>query len=242
MDLSIILPTYNEVEGIPVMIQHLLDLCEKENIKPEIVVVDDNSPDGTGEVVQKKFAHNSHVKCIVRTEERGLATAVLRGIKETSAPTILLIDADFNHDPKYIPQMYELINKYGYDVANGSRYVWGGDMEGKRGRYYGSYWFNQFLNLLLFIKTSDSTGGYVMLRRKPLERINLKDVFKGYGDFCIRLLYALKLRDVTLIEVPVVYAERHSGESKTFFYKYVFQYTWTAIKLRLSGKKLIKKH
>lgn len=241
MNLSIILPTYNEVEGIPFMIETLLLELPKEGIQPEIIIVDDNSPDHTGEVVSKKFAHNAHVKCLLRTKERGLATAILAGIGMATTDKILLIDADFNHHPKYIPQMFELIERHDYDVVNGSRYVWGGDMEGVRARYYGSYWFNQFLNLLLFIKTSDSTGGYVMFKKSPLERLNLKRIFTGYGDFCIRLIYGFKLLGVSLIEVPVVYAERHSGESKTFFYKYLFQYTWTAVKLRLSGKALLKK-
>lgn len=240
MNLSIILPTYNEKEGIPVLIRAILEELEKTAITPEIIVVDDNSPDGTGEAVQAAFAGNHHVRCIVRTTERGLATAIKRGIEEATSDRILLMDADFNHNPKYIAQMYDLLERYDYDVVSGSRYVWGGDMEVARGRYYGSYLFNQMLNLLLFIKTQDSTGGYIMFRRSLVGDLNLGEIFRGYGDFCIRLIYAFKLLNLKLIEVPVVYAERHSGESKTFFYKYIFQYTWTAVKIRWSGKSVIR--
>ncbi|EKD93435.1 MAG: Dolichyl-phosphate beta-D-mannosyltransferase [uncultured bacterium] len=238
MDLSIILPTYNEKEAVVELIQVLLSSLKSRNINPEIIVVDDNSPDETGLIVKEKFKDVPNVRCIIR-KERGLATATRRGIEEASSEIILLMDADFNHDPHYVPQMYEILKKYDYDAVNGSRYVWGGDMHGPRGRYYGSYTFNMFLNLLLFIQTQDNTGIFFMFRKKLISHLNMKAIFNGYGDFFMRLLYALKLLKIKLIEIPVVYKERHSGKSKTFFYKYLFQYTWTAIKIRFSGKTLI---
>ncbi|HAU40079.1 MAG: hypothetical protein UV80_C0005G0004 [Candidatus Peregrinibacteria bacterium GW2011_GWF2_43_17] len=237
MDLSIILPTFNE-EG------HITDFINeiKKNIPAgtsyEILVVDD-SKDKTGEVLTANFSKDENVKIFLR-KKRGLATAILYGINNAKGNRILLLDTDFNHDPKHIPMILEL-GKY-FDVVNGSRYIWGGGMENAENRWMGSKLFNKFVGVLLGVSTTDNTGGYIIFKRDLLEKLALEKIFIGYGEFCIRLIYGFKLTKASLMEFPVVYGRRRSGESKTHFSKYVFVYTWAAIKTLFNGKKLLKIH
>lgn len=237
MDLSIILPTFNE-EG------HITDFIKeiKKNIpskvRYEILVVDD-SKDKTGEILTKNLSQDKNIKIFLR-KKRGLATAILYGIKEAAGDRILLLDTDFNHDPKHISMILKL-GKY-YDVVNGSRYIWGGGMENAENRWMGSKLFNKLVGILLSVSTTDNTGGYIIFKRDLLEKLNLEKIFIGYGEFCIRLIYGFKLVKASLMEFPVVYGKRRSGESKTHFSKYVFIYTWAAVKTLLNGKKLLKIH
>ncbi len=238
IDLSIVLPTYNEKENISKLIEDILETTKRNEIATEIIVVDDSSPDGTANIVKETFKDNGNVRCIVRTEEKGLATAIRTGAEAAQGEHILLMDTDFNHHPKYVPQLYKFAKDY--DVVSGSRYVWGGGMKNHRLRYIGAYFFNMFINLILFMRTQDNTSGFVMFKREILDKIHTKKIFRGYGDFYIRFLYALKHLGVSLIEVPVVYEDRHSGESKTVFSKYIFQYTCTALEARFKGRKYLK--
>jgi len=234
MDLSIILPTFNE-EG------HITDFIKeiKKNIPAgtnyEILVVDD-STDKTGETLSTNFGSDSNVRIFLR-KKRGLATAILYGIKSAKGERILLLDMDFNHDPKHISMILEL-GKY-FDVVNGSRYIWGGGMENAENRWMGSKLFNKFVGVLLGMSTTDNTGGYIIFKKELLKNLNIEKIFTGYGEFCIRLIYGFKLIKASLIEFPVVYGKRRSGESKTHFSKYIFIYTWAAIKTLMHGKKLL---
>ena len=205
----------------------------------EVILVDDDSPDKTGEFVQETFKHNKRVRAIIRKNEKGLASALLRGIGESAGTHIILMDTDFNHDPKYLKQFFDL-SKY-YDIVGGSRYTWGGNMEGGRARYIGSLLFNYFLSLILSMKSTDNTGGFVLFKKSILEKMNLKKIFKGYGEFYFRFLLAAQYLGTSCIEIPVVYGPRASGASKTYFAKYIFIYTFEGLKLLFRGKSLIKK-
>ncbi|MBU0981563.1 glycosyltransferase, partial [Patescibacteria group bacterium] len=200
---------------------------------------DDSSPDKTGELVKETFAQDPHIKVIIRRSERGLATAILKGIQESEGTHIFLMDTDFNHDPKYLPNFFALAPFY--DIVTGSRYTWGGDMLGGKARYLGSMFFNYVLALLLMMKSTDNTAGFVLFKKPLLEKMHPDKIFKGYGEFYFRFLYAAKLLKASLIEVPVVYSLRASGESKTFFWKYIFIYIFEALRLFFTGRKLIKK-
>ncbi len=236
MDLSIILPTFNE-EG------HIVDFIEEikkripDDFTYEIIVVDD-SKDKTGETLEEKYKDSPEVKIFIR-RKRGLATAILYGIEKARGERILLMDTDFNHDPKYIPEMLELSKNY--EIVNGSRYIEGGGMDNAENRCLGSKLFNKFVSLILGLKTTDNTGGYILFKSSLIKNVNLKEIFKGYGEFCIRLLFALKLKGAKVKEIPVIYAPRRSGESKTYFSKYIFVYTWATIKARINGRKQFKR-
>lgn len=235
---SFVLPTYKEREHIVSFIHKIQYEARQAKINYEIILVDDNSPDGTGAHVQETFKKDKHVKVVIRTKERGLATAILRGIKESSGSHVFLMDTDFNHDPRYIPTFLKL--KEDFDLVVGSRYVWGGNMEGSRFRYFGSMVFNYWLAALLRMKSSDNTSGFVLFDKKITKKMQLQRIFKGYGEFYFRFLLAAEKLKCSLIEVPVVYGIRASGESKTIFAKFIFIYTWEGIKLFFNAKKLIK--
>jgi len=238
LKVSIVLPTYNESGHIVKFIK-AVQAAVKSHGEYEIFLVDDNSPDKTGHIVEEAFKKDKHVNVIIRENEKGLATAILTGINKSKGTHILLMDSDFNHDPKYLKIFFSLAPFY--DVVGGTRYRWGGDMKGARWRYVGSLIFNLFLAFVLMMKTSDNTSGFVLFRKSILKKMEIEKVFRGYGDMYIRFLYAAKLLKLTLAEIPVVYDFRASGESKTEFKKYIFVYTMEVFKTLFAGKKLIKK-
>ncbi len=239
MKISFVLPTYNESGHIISFLHKVQYEAKQAELPYEILLIDDNSPDGTGSLVEETFKNDEHVRVVIRSKERGLATAILHGIKESKGTHIFLMDTDFNHDPKYIPQFF-LLSKF-YDIVSGSRYTWGGDMMGGNFRYLGSMAFNYFLAGLLLIKSSDNTAGYVLFKKSILDKVHTEKIFKGYGQFFFRFLYAAKKLNLSLIEIPVVYSLRASGKSKTSFWKYIFIYFFEAVKLFFTGRKLIKK-
>lgn len=239
MKVSFVLPSYNEHDHIVTFIREIERAAEKADMNYEIILVDDDSPDKTGEYVLESFKNDKNVKVIIRKNEKGLASAILRGIQESAGTHVMLMDTDFNHDPKYLKQFFDL-SKY-YDIVTGSRYIWGGNMEGGRARYIGSLIFNYFLSLLLRMKSTDNTGGFVLFNKSILEKMNLKKIFKGYGEFYFRFLLAAQYLGKSCVAIPVVYGARASGVSKTYFAKYIFIYTFEGLKLIFFGKSLIKK-
>ncbi len=239
MKVSFVLPSYNEHDHIVTFIREIQRTVEKEKIDYEVILVDDNSPDQTGLLVEESFKNNKNIKVIIRKNEKGLATAILRGINESTGTHIVLMDTDFNHDPKYLKQFFEF-SKF-YDIVTGSRYTWGGNMDGGRGRYIGSMIFNYYLSFILSMKSTDNTGGFVMFKKSILEKMNTKKIFTGYGEFYFRFLLAAQILEKSCIEIPVIYGLRASGSSKTYFAKYIFIYTIEGLKLLFSGKSLIKK-
>lgn len=230
--ISIVLPTYNEVNSIIDLIDVLNLIMEKQKYDGEIIVVDDNSKDGTSEAIIKKSRECPSVKAIIRQNERGLATAIKRGIAEAKGEIIIIMDTDFNHDPFKVPEFVSLLDHY--QIVSGSRYVWGGSMMGSRWRYWGSYWFNVLIRSILRMPTKDNLSGFVAFKKSILRDFNIDDIFRGYGEYYIRFLWAARNLHLSLIEVPVVYKMRQGGESKTSFIKYVFIYFMTILELRFS--------
>ena len=228
---SIILPTYNEVDSVSDLIDVILLVVEKNRIPTEIIVIDDNSGDGTAAVVQGKSEINPAVKCIVRENERGLASAIKRGIMEATGDVIMIMDTDFNHDPLKIPEFINLLSYY--QIVSGSRYVWGGGMLGPKWRYWGSYLFNVLIRSFLRMATKDNLSGFVAFDKSILGRMNLDEVFSGYGEYYIRFLWIAKKNNLSLIEIPVIYKMREGGKSKTNFFKYLLIYFATVLELRV---------
>lgn len=228
-EISVILPTYNEVGNIIELIKKILFVTSNNSIGCEIVVVDDNSPDGTAECVRKHFCDVENVKLIVRKDKKGLATAIKRGLLEASKDIVVIMDTDFNHNPEKIPMMIKYLEDF--DIIVGSRYVSGGGMKGHQIRYWGSYLFNAFIKLMLGIHSNDNLSGFFACRRSIFSEIPINKVFKGYGDYFIRLLYAVNKNKFSLLEIPVIYEERLSGSSKTNFLMHLIDYTITVFKL-----------
>ena len=183
MKTSIILPTYKEKDNIVELIQVIFDTLQPDGLDFEIVVVDDNSPDGTAEVVRRQFDGNVRVKLWVRTEERGLATAIRYGIEHSDGDILVFMDTDFNHDPAIIPQMIKFLEYY--DIIIGSRFVMAGGME-DRFRQFSSLVYNYGIRLLFGTPVHDNLSGFFSIYRNKLESMDLDQVYYGYGDYFIR--------------------------------------------------------
>jgi dolichol-phosphate mannosyltransferase len=231
---TIILPTYNESGNIENLLKAIEGNLLSMGEPAEIVVVDDNSPDGTANIVrQHPEAKTVEIRLILRMDERGLATAIKRGIQESRGEKILVMDTDFNHDPVIIPRMLLLLQYY--DLVIGSRFVQGGGMEDQvRDRF--SRIFNVFIYILLRHRIQDNLSGFFAMRRKALFALELDSIFRGYGEFFIRLTYHAKQMGFSILEVPVFYKLRTEGRSKSHLVRMLLDYTSCVFSLIFTGK------
>lgn len=230
--ISVVLPTYNEKGNIAHLLREIVRNLEAIT-SYEIIVVDDKSPDGTADEVRRAFGEDGNVRLCVRETERGLATAVRKGIELSSGSIVVVMDTDFNHNPRYLPQFLNLIRFY--NVVVGSRFLYGGGMYSKW-RYYASLAYNSFIRFFLGIPITDKLSGFFAIRREALEVLDFDYIFHGYGDFFIRFLMSVVNRGMSIIEIPVFYDERAAGESKTQFVKEFLRYTASVIKIRFGRK------
>ena len=175
MELSIILPTYNEKENIVNLANKILEVTKDIEGK-EIIIVDDNSPDETYSTCKIAFKENNKIKIILRESNRGLANSIGEGIKIAKGKNIVVMDTDFTHDPKLIPQLIFLIKKY--DIISCSRYCAGGIMENKT-HFYLSFVFNLFLRIILRTQIQDNLGGYYCIRKSILDTLPTEKIFFG---------------------------------------------------------------
>ena len=231
MTLSIILPTYNERVSINALVSEIYELLETHPYTFEIIIVDDNSPDGTFSEVSEKWKGNPRVKLILREKEKGLAKAILHGIRESEGEKVIVMDTDFNHPPKLIPLLVNITDYF--EIASCSRYVIGGGMETSRFRFVGSKLFNKFIHYTLKMQTTDNLSGYYCFRREVLDGLPAGKIFFGYGDYFIRFLYVMQRLKHPIIEIPVVYKDRHGGLSKTDLKSEFFRYFGAVLKIRL---------
>jgi dolichol-phosphate mannosyltransferase len=229
---SVILPTYNEAKNIVPLVEAIQGQLAPMGLQYEVIVVDDNSPDGTAEAVRSRFAQDLTVRLTVRTAEHGLATAILCGLRQSQMDVVVVMDTDFNHDPAMLPQMIKFLEYY--DVIIGSRFTMGGGME-DQARYYASFCYNLFLRLVLRTQVQDNLSGFFAMVRSKLFALDVDSIFHGYGEYFMRLLFLAWAAHLTLIEVPTYYVLRRHGTSKSHFGSMVIDYTRAALKLRFSG-------
>jgi dolichol-phosphate mannosyltransferase len=244
---SIILPTYNERENIGDLIDAIRAQLEGELAggggRYEIVVMDDNSPDGTAAFVRERYRlndadmaelGNGQVRLYVRTRDKGLANSIRDGLERATGRTLVVMDTDFNHDPAMIPQMVDFLRYY--DLVIGSRFVMRGGMEDST-RYRLSLLYNLFIRLLFQTQIQDNLSGFFAVRRERLLQIQPKfdQIFYGYGDYFIRLLLVAWRSDWKILEVPVFYILRRHGQSKTGFWPIFRDYTKAVLRLRFFG-------
>lgn len=231
MKISVILPTYDERENIIPLIKETENNLKDLPLEYEILVVDDNSPDKTGEAVRQFTEKHQNVRCMIRQNEKGLASAIKEGIKNTTGDLLIIMDTDFSHPPSAIPLLFQ--NLKDNDMIIASRYVEQGSMDAPRHKYLGSLILNKTINIILGFDIKDSTGGFFLFKRKILENLDLEKIFDGYGEFSFKLLYALRKNNKHLKEVPFRYGLRRHGESKTNLLKTGFSYLYEALKTRL---------
>ncbi|OQY26051.1 MAG: hypothetical protein B6I38_11820 [Anaerolineaceae bacterium 4572_5.1] len=189
MDISIVLPTFNERDNISPLIERTLTALSDYEL--EIVVVDDDSPDGTWQLVAEKAKSDPRVRLIRRVDERGLTSAIQRGITEARGDRVGWMDCDLSMPPEDWPKLAALLAN-GADVAVGSRYVAAG--------------------LALDWGIKDYTSGFILARKEVFSKISLQG---DYGEYCIDLLYRAKKAGFSVQEAPYVCVPREAGESKT---------------------------
>ena len=205
---SIVLPTYNEAENMADLIK--LILHHVPSIK-EIIVVDDNSPDGTADIVRRLAKRTSHIRLICRVHERGLASALARGISEARGDIIGWMDADLSMPPSTLPKLLRWIPEY--DIVIGSRYVAGGSDTRGVLRWITSRMINLFTNIVLGSDIKDYNSGFVMARRKVFRDMHFSS--EGYGQYCIRFLYDCLRHGYRVKELGYIFTNRSRGVSKT---------------------------
>lgn len=213
MKAMIVIPTYNEKENITRLIPEVLS----QDPEVEVLVVDDNSPDGTGELVEGLTRENCRVHLLRRPDKMGLGTAYIAGFRYALArPDITCIfemDADFSHRPKYIPDF--LIAVEFADVVIGSRYVPGGGVENWGvSRKVLSKGGSLFSRYMLGLPVQDCTGGFRCYRREVLEAIDFERISsEGFG-FQVEMLHQCHRKGFTIREIPIVFPDREQGTSK----------------------------
>ena len=230
MLVSIILPTYNEKENIIQLVNTIHQ--ELISFEHEIIVVDDNSPDGTFFELQKN--KTSYLNPLLRITERGLAKSVRCGIENANGNIIVVMDSDFNHNPKHLPFMINAIEYYDFIAA--SRYTYGGGMYSIK-RFYLSYCFNLFIRFITASRLTDHLSGFFCVKKATLEQFDFDKIFFGYGDYYLRLLFSIQRKKKNILQFPVIYDLRLSGESKTRFVKTFFKYIYETVKMVITFKK-----
>lgn len=214
-DTLVIIPMYNERENARAIIEAVLSL------EPlfDVLVIDDNSPDGTAAIVKELIAeHPGRVHIVERKGKLGLGTAYIAGFKwglEHGYEYITEMDADFSHNPADLPKLRRACAEEGYDVAVGSRYVSGVNVVNwPMGRVLMSYYASAYVRIVTRMKVRDTTAGFVCYRRRVLETIELDKVrFKGYA-FQIEMKFTSLKCGFTIKEVPIIFVNRVLGTSK----------------------------
>jgi dolichol-phosphate mannosyltransferase len=212
----LVLPTYNEAENIEAIVHAALPELARASPEHRILVVDDNSPDGTGQIADRLAAESPHVEVLHRLTKDGLGRAYLAGFGralEAGAELILEMDSDFSHDPKDLPRLIEAASDA--DLVLGSRYVPGGGVVnwglGRRVLSRGGSWYAR---RILGVSVRDLTGGFKCFHRRVLERLDLDGIDAyGYG-FQIELTYRAIRAGFTVREIPIVFRDRERGTSK----------------------------
>ena len=214
-DALVIIPTYNEIENIEAIVRAVFS----QEKAFDVLVVDDNSPDGTADKVkflQDEFKEQLHL--LVRTKKTGLGTAYIAGFKwslNKKYNYIFEMDADFSHNPEDLIKLYNACEIGGADMSIGSRYVKGVNVVNwPMSRVLMSYGASKYVRFITRMEIRDATAGFVCYRRKVLEQINLDNIkFVGYA-FQIEMKFKAYLKKLKIVEVPVIFTDRTKGKSK----------------------------
>ncbi|ACP47792.1 glycosyl transferase family 2 [Sulfolobus islandicus Y.N.15.51] len=229
---SIVIPTYNERDNIVKLVEEIKKIVPYTS---RILIVDDNSPDGTALILQDLNIHNLTV--LVRYDERGLGSAIRYGIKkaiELKSDFIVTMDADFSHDPKYLPEMMKIALNENYDLVIGSRYVKGGGIENwPFSRRIISRGANYLFKLVSHSPINDNTSNYRIYSRKAALLALECDTTNGY-EFQICSIFKIIRNNLTFKEYPIIFVDRKTGKSKLDF-REILNWFLYIVKLSLSS-------
>lgn len=225
--ISLILPAHNERLNLQPLIDEVKDVLQDKDL--EIIVVDDQSNDGTARELKRCLVPGLRV---VETERRlGLGRSIGLGIKQAVGDLVIVMDSDFNHQPKYLPFMVQSLDIY--DAAFASRFYPGGGMD-SFWRHHMSRIFNLFTQITLGGQFKDHSYGFFIIRRSVLNKLPFKDIFWGYGDYCVRLIYYLQQETDSILQFPAINGIRRFGEGNLRLVQTFFDYVMAV--LRFSKK------
>ena len=227
---SVILPCYNEKENILKLVPVIHEFLKDYN--HEILVVDDNSPDGTIDAIKEK--NYEYVVPILRITDRGFAKSIRCGIETASGEIIVVMDSDFNHQPKCLPILIDNI-KY-YDSVIASRFLYLPlEKNDSLFRIVSSWFFNLFIRIILFSKVTENLFGYYAIRKEVINKLNFDEIFWGFGDYNIRLLFYLQKKNFTILQIPAVFGQRESGTGNKNLVGRIMRYTKETFILRFKN-------
>jgi dolichol-phosphate mannosyltransferase len=232
----LILPTYNEAENLEPMVRAVLPRLSEDGSTPTVLVVDDSSPDGTGEIADRLASELAAVQVMHRSRKEGLGRAYLAGFTAAlagGADLILQMDCDFSHDPADLPRL--MAASASAEVVLGSRYVPGGGVENwALRRRIQSRGGCTYARLILGLPTRDLTGGFKCWKRAALQALDLDGVDAHGYAFQIEMTYRAIQAGMTVSEVPIVFRERREGQSKMSTW-ITLEAIWKVPLLRLRG-------
>ena len=212
LKITVVIPTYNERENI----EKLSALILSQDERIHILFVDDNSPDGTGEIADRLSVENSRVQVLHRAGKMGLGSAYREGFRvalKNNSDYIMEMDADFSHDPVMLPHFIEMMSRY--DVVIGSRYANGVSVVNwPIRRLILSYCASVYTRLITGLRLSDCTGGFKCFKREVLEAIDLGSVTSDGYSFQIEMNYHCFERGFSIGELPIIFVDCHAGTSK----------------------------
>ncbi len=230
MKTLVIIPTYNEKENI----NKIIPLVLQQDREIEVLVVDDNSPDGTGKIVEELIASNPRIKLIARAKKSGLGTAYIAGFDyalQNGYDYIFEMDSDFSHDPNYIPEFLKAMKDS--DLVLGSRYIKGVNVVNwPITRLLLSYFANVYARWVTGLPVKDSTGGFKCFNREVLEKIGLDNIHSNGYAFQIEMSFRAWKKGFRIKEIPIIFVDRRAGESK-MSKKIVREAIWMVWKLRI---------
>ena len=205
--LSVVVPTYNERDRLQELVAALFDAYARAGLDAELIIVDDNSPDGTGRLADQ-LAKSARIRVIHRAGKLGLGTAVIEGFTTSQAPIVGVIDADLSHPPVLLPRMLAIMQQHAADVVVASRYIEGG---GTRGWPLGRLLMSRLACLMAagLTPVRDATSGFFLIRRELARGVTIS---AGGFKICLELL--VRGQPTSIIEVPYVFEGRTAGESK----------------------------
>ena len=210
---SVIVPTYNEKENLPILIDKINRVFADGKINGDVVIIDDNSPDGTGQLAEQLKEKYKFLKVVHRPTKLGLGSAYRESFRAAESKLLITMDADLSHDPAYIPQFIEKAEHA--DVVVGSRYVEGGGIVG-----WGLYrkLVSKLANFLARIAAGagvgDMTSGYRAYRKEVFEKVATEGIKSSGYAFQLEIIYEIRKKGFKIDEVPIIFTDRRKGESK----------------------------
>lgn len=232
--LSIILPTYNEKRNIKKLIPIIEDVIKE--INAEIIVVDDNSPDGTADLANELNKKYKNIRVIIRKKNRGLAPSLIDGFNASKAKFIAVMDSDLCHDPKLLPDMIGYLEEKKADIVVGSRYIQGSVVEGKPAVKAAASRFAQLIaNLILGLNIKDTTNNFRVFRREVYEKV--RNNLHPTGNIMLtEFLYLAHRKEFKIKEIPIKYIEKRKDKTRLSLFKETTRFMITIMKIRFNIK------